>query len=94
MTSWAPWLLPVYIRDEILPMLHGDFQASQYQDPYKTNQYLGGGFKHFLFSPRNPGEMFQFDQFIFLTNGLVQPPIRLLFVDFSLTQSKSKPSKK
>ena len=26
-TSWAPWLLAVYIYigDEILPMLHGDF---------------------------------------------------------------------
>ena len=26
---------------------------------------LGGGFKHFLFSPRNPGKMIQFDVHIF-----------------------------
>ena len=26
---------------------------------------LGGDFKYFLFSPRNPGEMIQFDEHIF-----------------------------
>ena len=38
---------------------------------------LGGGFKHFLFSPRNPGEMIQFNEYV--SNGLVQPPTRKLF---------------
>ena len=38
------------------------------------NQWLGGGFKHFLFLPL-PGEMIQFDEHIF-SKGLVQPPTR------------------
>ena len=30
---------------------------------------LGGGFNDFLFSPRNPGEMIQFDEHIFQLGG-------------------------
>ena len=37
-----------------------------------TNEYLGGGFKYFLFSPL-PGEMIQFDYYF--SNGL-KPPTR------------------
>ena len=37
---------------------------------------LGGGFKHFLFSPRNPGKMIQFDVHIFFKWGWNQPPTR------------------
>ena len=36
----------------------GFFQVGKYTK-------LGGGFKHFLFSPRIPGEMIQFDEHIF-----------------------------
>ena len=53
-----------------------------YLDRFKTighayrvkvcDDILGGGFKHFLFSPL-PGEMIQFDDHIFQMGWLVQP---------------------
>lgn len=41
--------------------------------PNSNDKNLGGGSKDFSCSPRNPAEMVQFDQHIFL-NGLVRPP--------------------
>ena len=43
---------------------HGDQNKawSQQRDLVWCNLFLGGGFKHFLFSPL-PGEMIQFDSF-------------------------------
>ena len=45
----------------------------------KGSVYLGGGFKHSLFSPRSLEEMIQY-----FSHGLVQPPTRngSVFYDF------------
>ena len=40
----------------------------------QSTEELGGGFNYFLFSSL-PGEMIQFDEYIF-RRGLVQPPTR------------------
>ena len=44
---------------------------------YCNNDFLGGGFKHFWFSPL-PGEMIQFDKF---SNGL-KPPTSYVINDY------------
>ena len=44
--------------------------------PTVFNGILGGGFKHLLFSTL-PGEVNQFDEPIYFSIGLVQPPTRI-----------------
>ena len=48
----------------------------------KPHWLLGGGLKYFLFSPKI-GEVFQFDWYV--SNGLVQPPTRLVVVKSYVT---------
>ena len=47
---------------------------------------LGGGFKDFLCSPRNLGEMIQFDVRIF-SDGLIQPPTRKNIIGFFVAET-------
>ena len=42
----------------------------------ENQQFLVGGFKYFVFSPRNPGEMIQFDDHIFQVGW--KPPTRFI----------------
>ena len=51
---WSTWLGSRWSVNRAQSLIAADNQVS-----------LGGGFKYFVFSPRNPGEMIQFDEHIF-----------------------------
>jgi len=59
----------------ILDSKTGDAEGFKKTVAFSGNQILGGGFKHFIFSTRIPGEMIHFDEYF--SNGLVQPPTRI-----------------
>ena len=58
------------------------------------NGTLAGGLKHFLFSPRNPGKMIQFDEHIFQTgwfnHQLAQALVFHTYGEATLPETKSK----
>ena len=73
--TYRPWKLNMTMES---PPMHEEKCKSYWTwGDFPASHVLGGDFRCFLFSPRNPGEMIQFDDHIFL-NGL-KPPTSVSF---------------